>query len=213
MECHFIGLLAVDFPFGLRDPLKDADGMAFDEIREGALLDEIADRGEAAAMMMVVVVVLLLLMRVMMMLFLRRMMVIVMGMLLLWMTMFFFFMPMMMMVVLMGVMGMMRVVLLIILRMGMGGPFVDGKFHSLDILPHLPLPMRMEIADLQLRKFPFEGGWFYPEVAEGPDGHIATDAGEAVQVEHTHRAALFHCRRDFPSALAMGGGSALIEGA
>jgi hypothetical protein len=78
------------------------------------------------------------------------------------------------------------VMLILILLVGVSRPFMDGKFHSLDILPHLPLPVRVEIADLKLAQFPFKCRGFHPQVAQGAHGHIAADAGETIEIEHTH---------------------------
>ena len=93
---------------------------------------------------------------------------------------------------------------------GVGGAFVDGEGYALDVLTDFALPVGVEVADLELGQFPFEGGGFDAEVAQGPDGHVAADAGEAVEIENTHSRALFHCLGDFPSALAIGLVSAVI---
>jgi hypothetical protein len=98
----------------------------------------------------------------------------------------------------------MLVVLPLILLMGMRRPFVDGKFHPLDVLARLPLPMSVEIANVEFAQFPLERGRFHPQVAQGADGHIAADAGETIEIEHTHKGALFHCPAHFPSAHAEG---------
>jgi hypothetical protein len=92
----------------------------------------------------------------------------------------------------MAVVMMMLVLAVFLLLMAVRRPVVDGKLHPLDILPHLALPMGVEIADLQLAEFPLEGGRLDAQVAQGAHGHIAADSGEAIEVEHTHRAALFH---------------------
>jgi len=80
----------------------------------------------------------------------------------------------------------MVVVRLFILVMGVGRTLVDGEFYALDVLPHLALPMGVEIADLQLAELPLEGGWLDPEVAQGAHGHVTADTGEAIEIENAH---------------------------
>jgi len=102
------------------------------------------------------------------------------------------------------------VVLLLHFFVLVGGAFMDGELDALDGLARLALPMSVEVADPELLEFPFEGGRFYPKVAQCPHGHIAADAREAIEIEYTHRRALFHCLRNFPSALANVPSSAMI---
>ena len=78
------------------------------------------------------------------------------------------------------------VVVFLVLVVGVGGAFVDAEFDAFDGLAQLALEVHVEVADIKLREFPFEGGGFYAEVGEGAYGHVAADAGEAVEVEDFH---------------------------
>ena len=100
--------------------------------------------------------------------------------------------------------------LMVVLGMRVGRPFVDCESHGIDVLPRLALPMGVKLANLDFAQLPFEGRRFHAQIAEGADSHIAADAGEAVDIENTHRRALFHRSRHFPSALAKRALSALI---
>ena len=185
---HLVGFHAMDFSFGLRDPLEDADRVALYEFRKVARLDQAPDFPIPAAM----VVMLVVLLRVRMVVLIVAVFMMVMFVAFVLVLVAFVFMPMalvlvvMMIMVLLVVAVMLVVKLLIILIVGMSGAFVNGEFYPLDILPHLPLPMGVEIADLEFAQFPLESGGFHPQVAQGADGHIATDAGETIEIEHTH---------------------------
>jgi hypothetical protein len=178
----------MDFSFGLRDPLEDANRVAFYEIRKAACLDQTPNLPIPAP----VVVMFVVLFRVRMVVFIVDVFMIVMFVAFVLVFMAFVFMPMALVLVVMMVMVLLLVavmivgMLLLILIVGMGRTFMDGKLDALDILPHLALPMGVEIADLQFAQLPLEGGGFHPQVAQGADGHIATDAGETIEIEHTH---------------------------
>jgi hypothetical protein len=78
----------------------------------------------------------------------------------------------------------MLVVLVLVVRVG--GAFVDAKLHSLDFLPLFAVKVHVEIAEIELRKLPFESGRFDAEVNEGAHSHIAGDAGKTVEEEDFH---------------------------
>ena len=63
---------------------------------------------------------------------------------------------------------------------------VDVEFHALDVLPLFAVIVHVEIADVQLAQLPFERAGFHAEVNERADHHVATDAGDAVEVEGFH---------------------------
>ena len=77
----------------------------------------------------------------------------------------------------------MMVVFVLIVRVGRA--FVDTEFHALDLLPLLAFEVHLKNADVELREFPFEGRRFDAEVNEGAHGHVAGDAGKAVEEEVT----------------------------
>jgi len=64
---------------------------------------------------------------------------------------------------------------------------VDVEFHALDILPLRAVVVHVEIAEVQLAQLPFERAGFHAEVDECADCHVATDAGNAVEVEGFHK--------------------------
>ena len=80
------------------------------------------------------------------------------------------------------VMMMLRLVLLVRVRRA----FVNAEFHPLDALPLLPFEVHVKVADLELRELPFECGWLHAEIDERADGHVAGDAGEAIEEEDFH---------------------------
>jgi hypothetical protein len=180
----------MDFSFGLRDPLEDADRVALYEFRKVACLDQAPDFPIPAPVVVMFVVLLRVMMAMVVLIVAVFMMVMFVAFVLVLVA--FVFMPMALVLVVMMIMVLLvvavlpMVMLLLILIVGMGGAFMDGKLHPLDILPHLALPMGVEIADLEFAQFPLEGGGFHPQVAQGADGHIATDAGETIEIEHTH---------------------------
>jgi hypothetical protein len=67
-----------------------------------------------------------------------------------------------------------------------GGAFVDTEFHALDLLPLFAVEVHVEIAEIELGELPFEGGRFDTEINEGANGHVAGDAGKAVEEEDFH---------------------------
>jgi hypothetical protein len=84
------------------------------------------------------------------------------------------------------VMMMAFVLFLLILVVRVGRAFVDAKFHAFQILPLLALEVHVEIAEVELGKLPLQGRGFDAKIDEGADGHIAGDAGEAVEEEDFH---------------------------
>lgn len=75
----------------------------------------------------------------------------------------------------------------LILVMGMGRALMDAEFHPFDPLTLLPLKMHVEIADLELRKFPFESGGAHSEIGECADRHVAADPRDAIEIKDFHR--------------------------
>jgi hypothetical protein len=68
---------------------------------------------------------------------------------------------------------------------------VDAKLHALDVLPLLPVEVHVEVADIELRQLPFERGRLDAEIDERANGHIAGDAGKAVEEESLHAGKVF----------------------
>jgi hypothetical protein len=64
--------------------------------------------------------------------------------------------------------------------------FVNAEFHTLDALPMLPLKVHVKVAEIDLRELPLEAGRLHAEVDERADGHVAGDAGEAIEEEDFH---------------------------
>ena len=56
----------------------------------------------------------------------------------------------------------------LVLVMGVRRAFVDGELHPLDGLAAFPLEVHVEIADLELGKFPLAGGGLHAKVAVPP---------------------------------------------
>ena len=65
-------------------------------------------------------------------------------------------------------------------------PAVDVEFHAFDVLPLRAVVVHVEVAEVQLAQLPFERAGFHSEVEECADHHVATDAGDAVEVEGFH---------------------------
>ena len=66
---------------------------------------------------------------------------------------------------------------------------VDAELHALHLLPLLAVEVHVEIAEIELRELPFEGRGFHAEIDEGADGHVAGDAGKAIEEEDFHKGA------------------------
>jgi hypothetical protein len=90
------------------------------------------------------------------------------------------------MAVLVLVMVVALVPFLFILVVGVGGALVDAKFHAFQMVPLLALEVHVEVAEFELGELPLEGGGFHAEIDEGADGHVAGDAGKAIEEEDFH---------------------------
>jgi hypothetical protein len=60
-----------------------------------------------------------------------------------------------------------------ILLVGVRRTFMDAKLHTLDALPLGALEVHVKVADLELRKFPFQRRRLHAEIDEGADRHVA----------------------------------------
>ena len=78
-----------------------------------------------------------------------------------------------------------RFVVLVLLR-PMDSSFVDCETHAFDLLPLRPVEMHMKLADWKLGQFPLESGRTDAEIDQRAYGHVATDAGDAVEIEGFH---------------------------
>jgi hypothetical protein len=96
-----------------------------------------------------------------------------------------FLLPVMMVAMLMGMPVLVRMFVFVLLRT-VRRPFVNAELHALDRLPTLAVEVHVKIADVQLRKLPFQRRRFDAEIDEGTDGHIAGDAGKAVEKKSFH---------------------------
>ena len=74
----------------------------------------------------------------------------------------------------------------LILVVGMGRALVNAEFHAFDVLPFFPFEVHVKGADLELGEFPLQSGWFHAEIDEGADGHVAANAGDAIEKENAH---------------------------
>jgi len=77
----------------------------------------------------------------------------------------------------------------LVLVVGVRGAFVNTKFHPLHLLPLLAVEVHVKITEIEFRELPLEGGRFHTEINKGADGHVAGDAGKAVEEEDFHRGA------------------------
>jgi hypothetical protein len=89
------------------------------------------------------------------------------------------------MLMLMGV-AMVMLMRIIILIVCMDRAFVDAEFHSFDAAATRPLEVHVEIADIELCEFPLERRRLHTEIAQSTHGHVAADAGEAVEKKNAH---------------------------
>jgi len=63
---------------------------------------------------------------------------------------------------------------------------VDAELHSFDLMPLRTVEVHVKIAEVELRELPFEGGRFHAEIDQRADGHVAADAGTAIEIEDFH---------------------------
>ena len=98
--------------------------------------------------------------------------------------------------VMMMVMRLMIVVMLIVRVIMTVGPFlfrvdvdcagVYPKFDPRNPFALLAFEMQMMVFEGDLAQFPFEHRWRDSKIGQRADKHVATDPGEAVQVENPH---------------------------
>lgn len=104
----------------------------------------------------------------------------------------------------------MVMVMVMVARFGVGRSRMNAEVDALNFGTLLALEVHVKVTQIQLGQFPFQGGRFHSEVAQGADSHVAADAGEAVEIERFHgwqlsvkasdyglqrrRAAGWHCR-------------------
>jgi hypothetical protein len=63
---------------------------------------------------------------------------------------------------------------------------VHPEFDSRDAFALLALEMQVMVFKGDLGQLPFEYRWCDPKIGQRSDKHVATDPGEAVQVENPH---------------------------
>ena len=164
MEGDLFRRLAVDFSLGDRHALEDGKGVRFDKGAQVAGLKERTDFGMGATVRRILPV--------------RVPVGMMMGVAGISMRVasFVFF----------GVMPVPAASARRILIVPMGRPFMNAKSNAFDGLALLALEVHVEIAQVELGEFPLKGGRFDAEIAKRPNGHIAADAGNAVEKENTH---------------------------
>jgi hypothetical protein len=77
-------------------------------------------------------------------------------------------------------------VIVFILFVSVDRPFVDGEFHPLNLLPLLPVEVKVKVAKRKLREFPLQRGGLDAEIYKSADHHVAADSGDAVEKECAH---------------------------
>ena len=68
----------------------------------------------------------------------------------------------------------------------MRGAFVDAEFYPFNLVPPRTFEVHVKVAEVELREFPFESGRFHAEIDQRADGHVAADAGAAIEVKNFH---------------------------
>jgi hypothetical protein len=63
---------------------------------------------------------------------------------------------------------------------------VDCESHPFDLFSLRSIKMHVELADGELGKFPLESGGTDTQIDQCAYGHVATDAGDAVEIEDFH---------------------------
>jgi hypothetical protein len=69
------------------------------------------------------------------------------------------------------------------LTLFMRGTLVDAELHSFDLVSLRTVEVHVEIAEIELRQLPFERGRFHAEIDQRADGHVAADAGTAIEIK------------------------------
>lgn len=184
VKSNFLGRFAVDFSLGNGNPLENGEGVRFDKRAQIARFDEAADFSMAAPVGMGVVLMFMMLLFTVLVIVVMAVMVSMMMPVLV-----FGFVPfvvvdmMMLMPVLVAISAATARFILIV---AVGCPLVDAEFDASNGLPLLALEVHVEIAQSQLGEFPFEGGGLDAEVAQRANGHVAADAGYAVEKKDAH---------------------------
>lgn len=187
VKLHIRSRHAVNLSFRLGDPLKHGKRVLPDKRREIAARKQLPDLPMGAPMSMRVVVgvmgmhlIAMVVIRKLVdggfLLFCRRYISFI-GMDMIAVTSMFMVMVSTMLVVMVSLVLMLR---FLIAGMAVGCSFVNGKPNADEVLACFALHVHVEIAKIELREFPFDGGGFYPEIDQCADRHVAADAREAI---------------------------------
>ncbi len=159
--------LTVDLSLGHSDPLKDAERVFFDKGRKLTGLNQSANSAMGHPVRVRVAVVMGVVVRISVSV---RVAVVIMSMRSIG-----------------SIMSMLVLMRVRVRGFAVDGPGMNPELDPFHALAMGPLKVHVKIADLQLGKFPLEGGWFHAQIAEGTDSHIAANArGRAVKEENAH---------------------------
>src|SRR5262245_55990125 len=83
-------------------------------------------------------------------------------------------------------MVMVMFLLVLVLFRLMRGSVVDRESHAFALLSLGAIEVHVELTDGELGQFPFQRGRADTEIDQRTNGHVATDAGDAVEIEGFH---------------------------
>ena len=64
--------------------------------------------------------------------------------------------------------------------------FVNGEFHTFNLLPFLSIEVQVKITQGEFRELPLQGGRFHAEVDQRANHHVAADSRDAVEKKRAH---------------------------
>jgi hypothetical protein len=64
--------------------------------------------------------------------------------------------------------------------------FVNGEFHTFDLLPFLSIEVQVKVTQREFREFPLQRGRFHSEIDQRANHHVAADSRDAVEKKRAH---------------------------
>ena len=200
VEVDVLGACAVDFRFGECDAVEDGECAAFDAVGEIARFNHRADVAVGPVRMLVLVFVSVVVTAgVVVLVFVGVVVtagVVVLVLVGVVVTAGVVVLVFVSVVVTAGVVVLLLVLVIVVARVAVGRAFVDGEADAGDVFAFVLLEVHVEVAEVELREFPFENGRFEAECDECAECHVSADAGETIEEECFHGRGRFGLAND-----------------